>query len=76
MDRVKNEPADYVPPRHEGTGVDEEEMLYESHLLTIDDAIAKLGRSVMADVVKEGWEAIQNRMHQERWLEGGQDSGN
>lgn len=73
-DRVKDEPADYVPPKHEGTGVDEEEMLYESHLLGINDAIAKLGRSVMAEVVKEGWEAIQQRLSEEQSLDGGQQA--
>jgi len=71
IDRVKNEPKGYVPPRHEGTGVDEEELLYESHLLYIDDAIAKLRRSVMAQVVKEGWDAIQERLEEERERESG-----
>ena len=32
----------YEPPRHEGTGVDEEEALYESFLLPIGDAIKML----------------------------------
>lgn len=73
-DRVKDEPADYVPPKHEGTGVDEEEMLYESHLLNINDAITKLSRSVMAQVVREGWEAIQQRLHEDEFLESAQDS--
>lgn len=71
-DRVKNEAADYVPLKHEGTGADEEEMLYESHLLSISDAITKLGRSVMAQVVRQGWEAIQQRLHEEEFLESGQ----
>jgi len=65
---VRAEPKDYEPPRHEGTGVNEEEMLYRSYLLKIDDAVAKLRGSVMADVVKEGWEAIQVRMREEEWL--------
>ena len=62
---MRAEPKDYEPPRHEGTGVNEEEMLYRSYLLKIDDAVAKLRGSVMADVVKKGWEAIQVRMREE-----------
>ena len=62
------EPKDYEPPRHEGTGVNEEEMLYRSYLLKIDEAVTKLRGSVMADVVREGWEAIQARMREEEWL--------
>jgi hypothetical protein len=67
-DRVRAEPKNYEPTRHEGTGVDEEEMLYRSYLLKIDDAVTKLGGSVMADVVREGWEAIQVRMMEEQLL--------
>ncbi|KAK5104834.1 hypothetical protein LTR62_003147 [Meristemomyces frigidus] len=57
----------YEPYRHEGTGVDEEEMLYTSELLSIEDARRKMRGSVMADVVQVGWEAIQLRFE----IEGG-----
>jgi hypothetical protein len=70
IDRVRAEEDDYVPPKHEGTGVDDEELLYRSSLLGINDAIAKLENSVMAAVVKEGWEAVQERIQQEISLEG------
>jgi len=73
IDRVENEPEGYIPPRHEGTGVNEDEMQYDSHLLHIEDAIAKLGRSVMAEVVREGWEAVQERLKEEREGESGND---
>ncbi|KAI4202809.1 MAG: hypothetical protein LQ350_002307 [Teloschistes chrysophthalmus] len=46
------------PLRHENTGVDEEEALYESHLLSVEDAREKLRGTIMADVVRLGWEAI------------------
>ena len=65
---MRAEPKDYEPPRHEGTGVNEEEMLYHSYLLKVGDAMAKLKGSVMADVVREGWEAIQARMREEELL--------
>lgn len=52
----------YEPKRHEGTGVNEDEMLYESYLLSIKDARRALKRSIMEDVVMRGWEAIKLRM--------------
>lgn len=55
----------YEPKWHEGTGVDEEELLYKSYLLPIDEARRKLEGSVMEDVVKEGWDAIQRRLELE-----------
>ncbi|KAF2114520.1 hypothetical protein BDV96DRAFT_600488 [Lophiotrema nucula] len=65
-DRVKLEPKDYEPVHHEGTGVDEEEQTYESYLVPVHEAIAKLGRNgVMADVVSRGWKAIQERLAME-----------
>ena len=76
IDRVKSEPEGYVPPRHEGTGVNEDEMEYDSHLLHIEDAIAKLGKSVMAEVVRDGWEAIQERLKEEREGESRNDGDN
>jgi hypothetical protein len=52
----------YEPVWHAGTGVDEEERLYKSHLLPIDEAMKKLKGSVMADVIRRGWEGIQLRL--------------
>lgn len=61
-DRVNMEPDGYAPIHHEGTGVDEEERTYQSYLLPVEDAVAKLGRKgVMADVVLRGWKGIQDR---------------
>ncbi|KAL8917138.1 MAG: hypothetical protein Q9172_005973 [Xanthocarpia lactea] len=49
-----------VPPAYpEATWVNEEEALYESYLLSINDAQQKLSGTIMADVVRIGWEAIQ-----------------
>lgn len=58
------EPEGYEPVHHEGTGVDEEEQTYESHLVSVQEAMALLGGtgSVMADVVRRGWEGIQRRL--------------
>ncbi|KAL8803539.1 MAG: hypothetical protein Q9182_003140 [Xanthomendoza sp. 2 TL-2023] len=53
------------PCRHENTGVDEDEALYESYLLSIDEAQEKLRGTIMAEVVRTGWEAIQARMAME-----------
>jgi hypothetical protein len=62
-ERIKLEPEGYEPLHHEGTGVDEEEQTYESYLVSVEDAVKKLGRNgVMADVVLKGWEGIQNRL--------------
>ena len=55
----------YEPVWHPGTGVDEEEKLYRSSLLTIPEARRKLRGSVLEDVVRRGWEAIQLRMEME-----------
>lgn len=52
----------YEPLKHEGTGVDEEEALYESCLLSIEEARRKLRGSVMEDVVRRGWDAVKLRM--------------
>ena len=51
----------YEPIRHENTGVNAEEALYESYLMPVEEAIEKLGRGIPADVVRKGWEAIQLR---------------
>ena len=55
----------YEPIRHENTGVNAEEALYESYLMPVNEAIEKLGRGVSADVVRKGWEAIQLRQRME-----------
>ena len=51
----------YEPVWHPGTGMDEEERLYRSYLLTVPEARRKLRGSVMEDVVRRSWEAIQLR---------------
>ncbi len=63
--RIEMEGAVYEPVRHANTGVDEEEALYESCLMPVEEAIAKLGRSISADVVRRGWEAICLRRQME-----------
>jgi len=60
-ERTETEEEGYEPVKHENTGVDEEEALYESYLMPVREAVEKLGRSVQADVVRKGWEAIQLR---------------
>jgi len=59
----------YEPKRQEGTGVDDEELEYESYLLPINDAIERLGgqkyKSLASDVVRRGWEAVQLRIRME-----------
>lgn len=65
-ERLELEPAGYEPLHHEGTGVDAEEQTYESHLVSIEEAMKKLGRNgVMADVVLKGWKGIQDRFAME-----------
>ena len=64
-DRVKMDGDAYVPPRHEGTGVDEEEALYESYLVPVSEAQTKLRGTIMADVVKKGWQGIEERLEYE-----------
>lgn len=63
--RIEVEGEGYEPVRHDNTGVDEEEAMYESCLMPVEEAIVKLGRSVSADVVKKGWEAILLRKQME-----------
>lgn len=55
----------YEPVWHEGTGVDEEELLYRSSLLPIGEARRKLKGSVMEDVVRRGWDGVQLRLRME-----------
>ena len=63
-ERIEME-KDYEPIRHQNTGVNDDEALYESYLMTVDEAISKLGKGVSADVVRRGWEAIQLRQNME-----------
>lgn len=64
--RIALEPEGYKPTRHENTGVDADEALYESILLPVESAIEKLnGSSVSADVVRNGWAAICVRREME-----------
>ncbi|KAF2634864.1 hypothetical protein P280DRAFT_485119 [Massarina eburnea CBS 473.64] len=61
--RMEMEPEGYEPVRHEGTGVDEEEAEYKSYLVSVEEAVQKLGRGgVMADVVVRGLKGIRERL--------------
>jgi len=56
----------YEPVRHENTGMDSEEALYESHLLSVPEALERLeGIPVMQHVVRVGWEGIVKRLSME-----------
>ncbi|GME24029.1 uncharacterized protein K452DRAFT_289529 [Neofusicoccum parvum] len=68
-DRVRREGPGYEPPRHEGTGVDAEEALYESCLVPVGEAERRLRGSVMADVVRRGWEGVLDRLALEARVE-------
>jgi hypothetical protein len=69
-ERIKQEPEGYEPRHHENTGVDELEVTYKSELVSVEEAVERLGREgsmgrIMADVVKKGWEGIQRRFGME-----------
>jgi hypothetical protein len=71
-ERVKMEPEGYEPVHHDGTGVNEEEQDYKSYLVSVDEAVKRLGKGgVMADVVVRGWKGIQERYILEEALESG-----
>ncbi|KAI5369709.1 Putative NUDIX hydrolase domain-containing protein [Septoria linicola] len=55
----------YEPIRHEGTGVDEDELLYKAHLMPVEEACRKLRGTVQEDVVHRGLEYIQRRIQME-----------
>jgi hypothetical protein len=59
------EPDGYEPTRYDNTGVDSEEALYTSELVPVQEAIARLGRSSMVEVVAIGWDRIQARLKAE-----------
>lgn len=65
VERAKLEPEGYEPIRHEDTGVDSEEAQYVSYLLPIPEAMKKLQGSIMADVVRKGWQGIEKRREME-----------
>lgn len=67
---MKTEPEGWEPVRHENTGVDEEEALYLSYLVPITEAREKLRGSIMADVVRKGWEGICERLRMESGWDG------
>lgn len=52
------EAGGYEPVHHANTGVDSDEALYDSYLLSVDEAIQKLRGTIQEDVVRRGWEAI------------------
>jgi hypothetical protein len=55
--------------------VDEEEAAYQSYLVSVEEAVKKLGRhGVMADVVVRGWKGIQDRFAMEEAHEGATQS--
>ena len=60
-ERIEIESGGYEPIRHKNTGVSEEEALYESQLVPVDEAMKRLPDVVSRDVVLKGWEAIKFR---------------
>ncbi|KAL8943337.1 MAG: hypothetical protein Q9211_001014, partial [Gyalolechia sp. 1 TL-2023] len=64
-ERIAAEGEGYEPVRHQNTGVNEEEQLYESYLLPIEEAVEKLRGTVMADVVRKGWQGVCERREME-----------
>lgn len=66
--RIELESGGYEPVRHENTGVDEEEALYESHMLPVEEAMKRLSDGVSRDVVSKGWEAIKLRKQMEEQI--------
>lgn len=65
-ERITMEPVGYEPLHHEGTGVNEEEKAYESELVSVEEAVGRLGKgTVSADVVLRGWKGIQDRFAME-----------
>lgn len=62
VERVALEPLEYEPVKRSHRGKRGEKLLYDSHLLEIDDAIQLLGKdTIAAEVVRQGWQAIQLR---------------
>ncbi|KAL8949516.1 MAG: hypothetical protein Q9222_004373 [Ikaeria aurantiellina] len=72
-ERIEVENGKYEPVRHENTGVNEDEALYESYLLPVQEAQEKLKGTIMADVVRRGWETICTRRDMEEQRDGSRD---
>jgi len=66
VNRIAAESEGYEPTRYSNTGVDSDEALYTSFLLPVKEAITKMGRSSMAEVISIGWERIQARLETEK----------
>ena len=64
-DRIGMEDKGYEPVRYEITGVDAEEALYRSELVPVEEAMTRLGKNCMSEVVAIGWERIQARRRHE-----------
>ncbi|KAG9190837.1 hypothetical protein G6011_08925 [Alternaria panax] len=69
-ERIEHEPEGYEPRHHENTGVDELEVTYVSELVSVEEAVQRLGGEgsmgkIMADVVETGWMGIQRRFEME-----------
>ena len=68
LDQSVNEHGDEVwdqPLHHDGTGVDSDEVQYESHLLPIAAALTLLRGTTMEYVVRKGWDLILARSDRE-----------
>ena len=66
QNRIEKEGKGYEPVRHDDTGVNEDEKLYLSLLVSVEEAVRSLGpSSISADVVTKGWDAIQRRIQME-----------
>ena len=55
----------YEPIRHPNTGVDDEEALYESYLLPIEEGAQKVRGTILEHVIRRGWQAICDRHEHE-----------
>ena len=65
-ERIKLEPEGWEPTRVEGTGVDEDEAMYVSYLLSVPQALERLKGSLSASVVSKGLELIHLRKQMEK----------
>ena len=63
---IRLEPDGWEPTRVEGTGVDEDEALYVSYLLSVPQALQRLKGSLSASVVSKGLELIHLRKQMEK----------
>lgn len=69
LDRIEQETVGegtgYEPVRHENTGVDEEEALYTSKLVDVQEAISLVKGTAFEFVIKTGWAGIHCRRERE-----------